>query len=128
MTRTSGRLFPNVELARIFHAFRSSRRKEAPYSVAALDSKQLQPANERRSKRQRTAALQELAEGVARNPSRQRLGVRLSSAAFAAFVRTLRSVPSPDASLTSGATEIILDQSQCGRPRRYWDCRYSERH
>jgi predicted dehydrogenase len=33
-------------------------------------------------KRQRTVALQDLAEGVACNPSRQRLGVRLSSAAF----------------------------------------------
>ena len=33
-------------------------------------------------KRQRTAALQDLAEEVARNPSRQRLGVRLSSAAL----------------------------------------------
>src|SRR5258708_5510961 len=32
-------------------------------------------------KRQRTAALQDLAEAVARDPSRQRLGVRLSSAA-----------------------------------------------
>ena len=100
MTRTSGRLFPNVELARIFNAFRSSRRKEAPYSVAALDSKQLQPANERRSKRQRTAALQDLAEGVARNPSRQRLGVRLSSAAFVASVRKRCSVGWSDATLS----------------------------
>src|SRR5438445_10604532 len=39
-------------------------------------------AIERSSKRQRTAALQNLAEGVAGAPSRQRLGVRLSSAAF----------------------------------------------
>jgi len=34
------------------------------------------------SKRQRTAALQDLAEGATRNLSRQRLGVRLPSAAF----------------------------------------------
>src|SRR5882724_9321913 len=37
-------------------------------------------------KRQRTAALQNLAEGVARDPSRRRFGVRLSSAALT-FVR-----------------------------------------
>src|SRR6266478_1840661 len=36
----------------------------------------------KQQKRQRTAALQNLAEGVARNPPRQRLGVRLSSAAL----------------------------------------------
>ncbi len=35
-----------------------------------------------RRKRQRTAALQDIAERVVRNPSRQRLGVRLSSAAL----------------------------------------------
>ena len=45
-------------------------------------------ANDRKSKRQRTAALQNLAEEVARNLSRQRLGVRLSSAAFVASIRT----------------------------------------
>ena len=42
----------------------------------------LEFANERKPKRQGTAALQNLAEGVARNASRQRHGVRLSSAAF----------------------------------------------
>jgi len=42
------------------------------------------PFNELKSKRQRTAALQDLAEGIVRNPPRQRLGVRLSSAAFVA--------------------------------------------
>jgi len=40
------------------------------------------PANEPKSKRHRTAALQDLAGRGARNPSRQRFGVRLSSAAF----------------------------------------------
>jgi hypothetical protein len=39
------------------------------------------------SKRQRTAALQDLAEEGADNLSRQRLGVRLSSAAFVARAR-----------------------------------------
>src|SRR5689334_21017065 len=38
-------------------------------------------------KRQRTAALQNLAEGVARYPARQRLGVRLSSAALTSVRR-----------------------------------------
>jgi hypothetical protein len=47
---------------------------------------------ERQGKRQRTAALQNLAEGVARNPSRQRLGVRLSSAALIC-VRSHREFP-----------------------------------
>jgi outer membrane protein len=60
--------------------------------VSSTDS-----ANEGRSKRQRTAALQDLAERVARAPSRQRLGVRLSSAAFAAFARTRHSVHWPHA-------------------------------
>src|SRR5262249_16508989 len=40
---------------------------------------------DRKQKRQRTAALQDLAEGAARNSSRQRLGVRLSSAALRWF-------------------------------------------
>jgi len=38
----------------------------------------------REKKRQRTAALQNLADGIARRRTRQRLGVRLSSAAFLA--------------------------------------------
>jgi hypothetical protein len=41
--------------------------------------------NEQKSKRQRTAALQNLAEGQALIDARQRLGVRLSSAAFGRF-------------------------------------------
>jgi len=45
----------------------------------------MEPASEGRPKRQRTAALQDLAEGVALPPSRQRPGVRLSSAAFIAL-------------------------------------------
>src|SRR5437868_13541634 len=40
------------------------------------------PVGEWNSKRQRTAALQDLAEEREHHPSRQRLGVRLSSAAF----------------------------------------------
>jgi hypothetical protein len=58
------------------------------------------------SKRQRTAALHDLAEEVARNPSRPRLGVRLSSAAFAASVRmSLR--PDVAISMNSEATRQI---------------------
>jgi hypothetical protein len=51
-------------------------------------------ANGRKSKRQRTAALQNLAEEGARNLSRQSRAcgrVRLSSAAFVAGVRSLTS-------------------------------------
>ncbi len=49
---------------------------------AQRENSKMEPANEPRPKRQRTAALQNLAEGVACNRSRQRLGVPLSSAAF----------------------------------------------
>ncbi len=47
----------------------------------------MEPANKQKSKRQRTAELHDLAEEATRNPSRQRLGVRLSSAAFVATGR-----------------------------------------
>jgi len=56
-------------------------------------------ANGRRQKRQRTAALQNLAEVVTRSLSRQRLGVRLSSAAFVASIR---------AALFDGLMTILL--------------------
>jgi len=56
-------------------------------------------ANDRKPKRQRTAALQNLAEEVARSLSRQRLGVRLSSAAFVASIR---------AALFDGLMTILL--------------------
>src|SRR5260370_18908190 len=45
-------------LGRLLHTRSSSRRKEAPIFVAATASEQLEPANERKEKRQRTAALQ----------------------------------------------------------------------
>jgi hypothetical protein len=53
-------------------------------------------ANERKSKRHRAAALQDLAERAARNPARQRLGVRQPYAAFVA-ARTRCSVLWPHA-------------------------------
>jgi hypothetical protein len=58
------------------------RRHPAFCDNEAVSFRRIPPANELRSKRLRTAALQDLAEGIACDPSRQRLGVRLSSAAF----------------------------------------------
>jgi hypothetical protein len=58
-------------------------------------ARQMESANKKRPNRRRTAALQDLAEGEARNPSRQSRGrgrVRLSSTAFSAPTRTRRSV------------------------------------
>jgi hypothetical protein len=86
-----------------FHEPRTAAVSETSRSKVHGSNARLQnveAANERKSKRQRTAALQDLSEGVARNPSRQRLGVRLSSAAFVASGRTRYSVPLPQAALS----------------------------
>ena len=64
----------------------SSRRKKAAPALSSCQRRNAESRKGRRSKRQRTAALQDLAEGVTRNLSRQRLGVRLSSAAFVTVV------------------------------------------
>src|SRR5690349_18873853 len=55
------------------------------------------PANERGSKRQRTAALQDAVATVCAPLLPRGLGVRLSSAAFVASDRTHCAVPWPDA-------------------------------
>jgi hypothetical protein len=50
--------------------------------------RKMEPNDKRMSKRHKAAALQDLAEGAGRNPSRQRLGVRQPYAAFVIPTRT----------------------------------------
>src|SRR5689334_125667 len=66
---------------------------------------------ENRRKRQRTAALQDLADGVARQPARQRPGVRLSSAALVSGAVTGR--------ILVGQTNQICANSASLRLREY---------
>src|ERR1051326_4453104 len=62
---------------------RSRRREEKPNSETEQhEAKERNNAQAQTRKRHRAAALQDLAEGVEHNPSRQRLGVRQPYAAF----------------------------------------------
>src|SRR5882762_5961882 len=75
------RAIHNAEVSRVFiGSGRSRRRKEADSIIGWRGP----PGCERKSKRHGAAALQDLAEELARNPSRQRLGVRQPHAAFVA--------------------------------------------
>ena len=79
---------------------------------ATLPETNPETAGVRESKRQRTAALQDLAEGLAHEWSRQCLGVRLSSAAFVDLVRLALLVWALSIFVTCDSTAHAEDRTQ----------------